>query len=352
VSALVAGFAADVVFGDPRRWHPVAGFGNVALAVERATYKPTRLRGTLHAAGLVTTAAAAGELLARAGGRAVGGRGEPCARDGAGRSLVLAAVIWAALGGRSLTSEARRLATRVDLGDLDGARATLPSLCGRDPAGLDAAQLCRAAVESVAENTGDAVVGALVWGVIAGPAGVAAYRAANTLDAMVGHRSERYESYGWAAARLDDVMSWPAARVGAALTALCAPVVGGSPRATARIALADGAKHPSPNAGRIEAAFAGALGVRLGGPLTYAGVAELRPTLGSGRVPGTVDVHRAARLSRAVGASAAVLCAMASAARTRRAARSSPARTGAVTDGGQRAGLGAASRIVGRRAAR
>jgi adenosylcobinamide-phosphate synthase len=320
VTALVGGYVADVLFGDPRRWHPVAGFGNVALAVERASYKPTRLRGTLHAAGLVAGAAASGELLARAAARVCGG---PRARSDLGRGTALAAITWAALGGRSLAGEARRLATCVELGDLAAARAALPSLCGRDPAGLDATQLCRAAVESVAENTSDAVVGALVWGAIAGPAGVAAYRAANTLDAMVGHRSERYESYGWAAARLDDVLSWPAARATAALTALCAPAVGGSPCGTWRIVLADGAAHPSPNAGRAEAAFAGALGVTLGGPLAYAGVAELRPKLGTGRAPGSRDVHRAARLSQLVGASAAVLCAAARAARTLRAARRS-----------------------------
>ena len=304
-AALAGGYAADVLFGDPRRWHPVAGFGNVAVAVERATYGPTRARGVLHAAGLVVAAAAAGEVLARA-----------AARAGAGRGSALAAILWAALGGRSLTGAARRLATCVELGDLDGARALLPSLCGRDPAGLDEPGLCRAAVESVAENTSDAVVGALVWGVIAGPAGVAAYRAANTLDAMVGHRSERYAAFGWAAARLDDAMNWPAARLTAALTALCAPVVGGSMRTTARIAVADGGKHPSPNAGRAEAAFAGALGVRLGGPLTYGGVAELRPVLGHGRAPGSLDIHRATRLSWAVGAGAACLCAAVRAGRT------------------------------------
>jgi adenosylcobinamide-phosphate synthase len=333
VSALVGGYAADVIFGDPRRWHPVAGFGNVALAVERAAYKPTRLRGTLHTAGLVAAAAAAGELLARAADRA-----------GAGRGAALAAITWAALGGRSLAGEARRLATCVELGDLDGARAALPSLCGRDPAGLDEAQLCRAAVESVAENTSDAVVGALVWGAIAGPAGVAAYRAANTLDAMVGHRSERYASYGWAAARLDDALNWPAARATAALTALCAPAVGGSPRATWHTARADGGAHPSPNAGRAEAAFAGALGVELGGPLTYGGIAELRPRLGAGRAPSSRDVHRAARLSWAVGASAAVLCALARAARTRRAARSSAASLGLVARGARGTALGLVAR--------
>jgi adenosylcobinamide-phosphate synthase len=296
-----------VLFGDPRRWHPVAGFGQVALAAERAAYAPTRLRGALYAGGLVAGAALAGELLARASARA-----------GLGRGAALAGVTWAALGGRSLAGEARALARHVQRGDLAAARATLPALCGRDPALLGAQQLCRAAVESVAENTADAVVGALVWGAIGGPAGVAAYRAANTLDAMVGHHSERYESFGWAAAKLDDALSWPGARVAAALAALCAGVVGGSPRRAWRTVRSDGASHPSPNAGRIEAAFAGALGVRLGGPLTYSGVTALRPLLGGdGRPPGVRDVERAARLSLAVGASAAASCAAAHALRTR-----------------------------------
>jgi adenosylcobinamide-phosphate synthase len=307
---LLGGYVADVLFGDPHRWHPVAGFGQVALAAERAAYAPTRLRGALYASALVAGAALAGELLARA-----------TARAGLGRGAALAVVTWAALGGRSLAGEARVLARQVERGDLEAARATLPALCGRDPARLGAQQLCRAAVESVAENTGDAVVGALVWGAIGGPAGVAAYRAANTLDAMVGHRSERYEAFGWAAARLDDAMSWPGARAAAALAALCARVVGGSPRRAWRTLRSDGAAHPSPNAGRVEAAFAGALGVRLGGPLTYAGATALRAPLGAGgRPPAARDVERAARLSLVVGASAAGLCAAASASRTRRRA--------------------------------
>jgi adenosylcobinamide-phosphate synthase len=170
----------------------------------------------------------------------------------------------------------------------------------------------------VAENTADAVVGALFWGAVAGPAGVAGYRAANTLDAMVGHRSERYAAFGWAAARLDDVLSWPGARLGAGLAALLAPVVGGSPAATLAVIRRDGAAHPSPNAGRIEAAFAGALGLRLGGPLAYAGRAEVRPTLGDGRAPDRADIERAARLSTAVGAAAALLATAVRAAIARR----------------------------------
>jgi adenosylcobinamide-phosphate synthase len=292
-AAIIAGYAADLALGDPARWHPVAGFGRLAGRVERALYAPSRARGAAFALGLVALAAVGGELAARA----------------VGRSAALLGLTWVALGGRSLRREARRIAAALDAGDLVGAHAALPALAGRDPERLDARGVCRAVVESVAENTGDAVVGALLWGTVAGPAGVAAYRAANTLDAMVGHRSERYATFGWTAARLDDALSWPAARAGAALAATLAPVVGGSPRAAWRAMRRDGAAHPSPNAGRLEAAFAGALGVRLGGPLSYGGRPELRSELGDGHAPDAADVRRAARLSLAVGAVAATACA-------------------------------------------
>jgi adenosylcobinamide-phosphate synthase len=300
--ALLCGYAADLALGDPGRWHPVAGFGRVALALERVLYAPTRLRGALFAAVLVAAPAIAAERLA---GLASRGR--------LGRNLVLAALTWAALGGRSLTREAVGVSDLVERGRLDDARGALRALCGRDATELDGPQLCRAAVESVAENTSDAVVGALLWGTVAGPAGVAAYRAANTLDAMVGHRNERYGEFGWAAAKLDDAMSWPAARLTAALACAAAPLVGGSPRVAASTVRRDGALHPSPNAGRVEAAFAGALGLTLGGPLAYGGRVESRPELGDGRTPRVEDVHRAARLSLAAGAAAAALCAVATA---------------------------------------
>jgi adenosylcobinamide-phosphate synthase len=303
-AALATGYAADIALGDPRRWHPVAGFGQLAAAVESVSYAPTRRGGAGFAIALVGTAALGAELAVRLAGRL-----------GLGRGPAFAAVTWAALGGRSLIGEARGLARHIDRQDVEAARAALPALCGRDAAGLEAPELCRAAVESVAENTSDAVVGALLWGAVAGPAGVAAYRAANTLDAMVGHHNERYEAFGWAAARLDDVLNWPAARLAAGLTAVCAPVVGGTPTAVWRTVRRDGAAHPSPNAGRVEAAFAGALGVRLGGPLAYGGQATVRPPLGDGRAPTTRDVFRAARLSLAVGVLAAAACALLSAAR-------------------------------------
>jgi len=284
ISGLALGYGADLAFGDPRRGHPVAGFGRMALALERAVYAPRRGRGVVFTGALVAGAALAGHGLARL----------------LGRRAALALLTWTALGGRSLRCEAANIAAQLERGDLDAARRSLPALAGRDAAALDAGGIARAVVESVAENTSDAVVGTLVYGAVFGPAGVAAYRAANTLDAMVGHRSSRYVNFGWAAARLDDALGWPAARAGAGLTVLC----GRAPARTWRVLRRDGAAHPSPNAGRMEAAFAGALDLRLGGPLAYGGHAEERPSLGDGRVPVAADIGRANRLSSRVGAAA------------------------------------------------
>jgi adenosylcobinamide-phosphate synthase len=297
-AALIGGYATDLVLGDPRRWHPVAGFGRVALALERRMYAPTRRRGVAFAAALVVIPTVSAEALGRL-----------AARGSRGRGLLLAVFTWAALGGRSLRSESARVIACVERGQLYSARRALRALCGRDAAGLDAAGLSRAIVESLAENTSDAVVGALLWGAIAGPAGVVAYRAANTLDAMVGHPSERYQAFGWASAKLDDAMNWPAARVGAALTCLAAPLVGGSARSAWATVRRDGGAHPSPNAGLMEAAFAGALGVRLGGALAYGGRVQQRAPLGGPRPACTADVARARRLSAAVGLAAAIACA-------------------------------------------
>jgi adenosylcobinamide-phosphate synthase len=296
--ALLAGYAADIALGDPRRRHPVAGFGQAALALERRSYAPSRARGAAHTLALVGLSAAGAELITR------GVRRVP-----QGAPVVLAVCTWAALGGRSLVREACAVARALERNDLAGARTAIPALVGRDPSALDEGELCRATIESVAENTADAVVGALVWGAVAGPAGVVAYRTANTLDAMIGRRDARYESFGWAAARLDDIMSWPGARLGALLAVALAPIAGGSQRAAWRVMRRDGGAHPSPNAGQIEAAFAGALGLRLGGTLAYAGRTEDRPQLGDGRTPAIADVFRATHLSLAVGLAAAITCA-------------------------------------------
>jgi adenosylcobinamide-phosphate synthase len=303
--AIAAGYLADLALADPRCLHPVAGFGWVAGRAETLLYGPDRRRGVAFAGLLVAFAGIAGELAARLADHVVGTR-----QAGLGRMAVLGLLTWITLGGRSLTRVAGRLADEVDAGDLDAARATVPSLCGRDPQTLDGAELTRAGVESVAENTSDAIVGALIWAAIAGPAGAAGYRAANTLDAIVGHRTPRYAEFGWASARLDDLVGFPAARLSAVLAVACAPVVGGSAAAAWAAFRRDGSSHPSPNAGRVEAAFAGALGVRLGGGLTYAGMPEVRPVIGTGRRPTTADLRRANRLSLAVGAAAALCCAV------------------------------------------
>jgi adenosylcobinamide-phosphate synthase len=293
-SSLLAGFALDLVAGDPERWHPVAGFGRVATVAERAVYAPSRVRGVLVTGALVAGAAAIGSRT----------------------SLVL--VTWAALGGRSLRREASAVKTLIDDRDLEAARDRLRSLCGRDPHEFGEAELARAVVESIAENTSDAVVAPLFWGAVAGPAGVAAYRAANTLDAMFGHRDDRYMKFGWAAARLDDAINLPPARVTAALTCALAPLVGGSPHRAVSITRRYGPAHPSPNAGRAEAAFAGALGLTLGGSLAYQGRVEHRPHLGEGRPPASADIDRANRLSLAVGLAATLLAAAFASARSRR----------------------------------
>ncbi|NKZ03710.1 cobalamin biosynthesis protein [Actinomadura latina] len=286
---LVAGVVLDAFLGDPKRWHPVAGFGRVASVVEGHLYGDSRWRGVFYAGGLVGSAGAVGVLVERVS-RRFGVHG-----------LATAGVTWAVLGGTSLGREGLVMARLLEREDLSGARERLPHLCARDPQGLDARGISRAVVESVAENTSDASVAPLVWGAVAGIPGLLMYRAVNTLDAMVGYRSPRYERFGWAAARLDDVANWVPARVTAGLVAVC-----GGPEAW-RVLRRDGRKHPSPNAGRVEAAFAGALGVRLGGVNAYGGRVERRPEMGEGRAPEARDIRRAVRFSAAATFAAAVV---------------------------------------------
>jgi adenosylcobinamide-phosphate synthase len=294
---LVAGYLLDAMVGDPRRFHPVAGYGRLAGALERRTYAPDPAAGARYAA------IAVGVPVVAAGVAAALTRRRPLAR-----AAVVAATTWAVLGGTSLRREASAMANALETGDLEAARRRLPNLCGRDPSNLDTAGLARATVESVAENTSDAVVGPLVWGAVAGLPGLVGYRAVNTLDAMVGHRSPRYERFGTAAARADDAANLVPARLTALLTAAAAGTVDGSVARALWIWFRDGRRHPSPNAGQCEAAMAGALGVRLGGPNVYFGRSQERPTLGDGRRPDAADVRRAARLSAVVGAAALGLC--------------------------------------------
>lgn len=210
------------------------------------------------------------------------------------------------LGGQSLEREADAVHALLDAGDLSGARAQVQRLVGRDTAALSASEVTRAVVESVAENTSDAVVAPLLWGALWGVPGLLAYRSANTLDAMVGHHSARYERFGWASARLDDLLNLPAARLAGALV-----VAGPRGREAASAWRHDARKHPSPNAGVVEAAFAGALGIRLGGTNTYDGDrVEHRAILGAGRAAEPRDIPRTTRLALRVGIGAAVTAAL------------------------------------------
>jgi adenosylcobinamide-phosphate synthase len=243
--------------------------------VERHLYADRRAAGAVHATVGVGAGVAAGVAL---------------------RST--AAATYVAVGGSALGDIACQVAGALAQGDLPAARALLPSLVGRDPTALDEKEIARAVVESVAENTVDAVVAPALWAAVAGGPGALGYRAVNTLDAVVGHRSPRYERYGWASARLDDLAGWVPARVTAALVAAARPSTAGEVWRTVR---RDARAHPSPNAGVAEAAFAAALGLRLGGLNRYGTRVELRPPLGSGRPAEPADIERAVRLSRHVG---------------------------------------------------
>ncbi|MGH3761717.1 cobalamin biosynthesis protein [Actinophytocola sp.] len=304
---LLLGVAADGAFGDPRRGHPVAAFGKLAARVERVLYRDHKLSGALHAAVLSGGALALGVLAERAG------RGRPAVQ-----TVTTAAATWVVLGGRSLAVQGAAIGRELDAGQLPAARERLPHLCGRDPEKLDANGLARAAVESVAENTSDAVVAPLLWGAVAGVPGLLGHRAVNTLDAMVGYRSPRYRRFGWASARLDDLVNLLPARLAALLTVAGAPVVGGSWRGAWQTWHSDAAAHPSPNAGRVEAVFAGALEIRLGGRTEYEHGVEERPVMGEGRMPDSGHVTRAVELSRVVGGLAAVVTALIALFRSRR----------------------------------
>jgi adenosylcobinamide-phosphate synthase len=272
VVSVAVGLLADRVLGEPpAAVHPVAAFGTAMSAVERRLHRDSRLAGTLHAAIGLTAGLLAGRVV---------------------RSTAVATTV--AVAGRMLLRTATEIGDAVEAGDLDRARTLLPALVGRDPSALDEEGIVRAVIESVAENTVDAVVAPALWALAAGAPGALAHRAANTMDAMVGHRSARYERYGWASARLDDVLAWVPARATAALVAAVRP---GAATAVWRTVRRDAPAHPSPNAGVAEAAYAAALDVRLGGTVRYGDRVEHRPTLGDGADVVPHDIARAVRLT-------------------------------------------------------
>ncbi|HMQ28988.1 MAG TPA: cobalamin biosynthesis protein, partial [Acidimicrobiales bacterium] len=264
------GLLLDRALGEPPRCHPVAAFGTAMGALEERTWGDDRWSGVGYTTAGVGLGIGAGLVL---------------------RSTAASVALCSA--GRELRRVAASIGELASTGDLAGARAALPALVGRDPDGLDASAIAAAVIESLAENSVDAMVAPALWGALAGAPGAAGYRAVNTMDAMVGHRSPRYERFGWSAARLDDAANLVPARAFAALVALLVP------RRTGAIATAirtQARAHPSPNAGVAEAAVAAALHLELGGTLRYGERVESRPVLGTGPRPQPSDIHRAIEL--------------------------------------------------------
>lgn len=219
----------------------------------------------------------------------------------AGLALALLALLAATLPAqRSLHDHVRAVAEGLERQGLEGGRAAVAMIVGRNPASLDEAAVVRAAIESLAENFSDGVVAPAFWCGIAGLPGVTAYKAINTADSMIGHRTPRHEAFGWAAARLDDLVNLPASRLAAlwiALAALLTP--GADARGALRAVRRDARHHRSPNAGWPEAAMAGALGLRLAGPRVYGQTRVEDAWMGDGRAAATVqDLRRALALYR------------------------------------------------------
>ena len=269
------GLLADRLLGEPRvEPHPVALLGNTLVRVEGRMWGRSRTRGIAHTAIGVSIGIGAGAMV---------------------RSTAVATYV--STSGRMLGDAALDIHAALRADDLDRARELLPMLVGRDPSALDADELARAVVESVAENTVDAVVAPALWGAVAGAPGALGHRAVNTLDSMVGHHNERYEEFGWASARLDDAAAWIPARVTALLVAAARPSRAGD---VWRVVRRDAGGHPSPNAGVAEAAYAAALELRLGGVNRYGDRVEHRAELGDGKPPTPEDIPRAVTLLRDV----------------------------------------------------
>ena len=271
--------------------HPVVWFGAILSALERrlnlGSAALRRAAGVLTMSLLLVVVCGASALL------------QTALQGGAG--LVVLAVLASSLPAqRSLYDHVEAVADALEREGLAGGRRAVSRIVGRDPETLDEAAVVRAAIESLAENFSDGVVAPAVWGALAGLPGMAGYKAINTADSMIGHRTPRYEAFGWAAARLDDVVNLPASRLAAVWLAAAAAISGGSPGRAVRTVWRDARRHRSPNAGWPEAALAGALGLRLAGPRVYGGARVDDAWMGDGRPEaGVVDLRRALAVYRA-----------------------------------------------------
>ncbi len=276
---LLTAILLDLALGDPR-WlpHPVVGIGRLIALLDQYLYRTIpskRLAGIILLVSTVLAAAAAAAVLIEAGYLL-----HPLAGF-----LTAAIIAYTCLAARSLHLESAVVAAALVRGDLPEARRLLSRIVGRDTAGLDEGDIWRALVETVAENTSDGIIAPLFWLTLTGPVGAIAYKAVSTLDSMVGYRNDRYRQFGWASARMDDLLNFVPARLTALLMILAAPLTGLSMQGALTVTLRDRLKHPSPNSGHPESAAAGALGVRLGGTSHYSGVISHKEFIGDPHAP-------------------------------------------------------------------
>ena len=278
--AAIAGAGLDRLFGEPRRWHPLVGFGVLAGRIEALCNAGAwrRWRGLLAWCLLVLPPLALASWAIP---------------PGLPGWLIDVLLLYLALGGRSLGEHALRVAGDLARGDLPAARRHVGWMVSRQTEALDAGGVAGACIESTLENGNDAVFGALFWFALCGGPGAVLFRLANTLDAMWGYRNARFADFGWAAARLDDALNYLPARLTALSYALC----GHTPVAL-RCWREQAPRWQSPNAGPVMAAGAGSLGLVLGGPAVYHGRAEERSQLGEGRPAAGEDIARALTLVR------------------------------------------------------
>lgn len=292
--ALLVALAVEAALAWPaalhaRIGHPVTWLGALIAALDRGLNHPARGDPARRALGAAAALAVIGVTagLAWAAQAALPG--------GWAGTLALGVLAWPLVAARSLHDHVAAVAGPLAAGDLAAARGAVAMIVGRDPTRLDGAGIARAAAESLAENASDGVTAPLFWGLVLGLPGIAAYKAINTLDSMIGHRTPRHEAFGWAAARIDDAANLIPAR----LTGLLFALVSARPGAALRCIAADARRHRSPNAGWPEAAMAGGLGIRLSGPRVYADRVADEPWL-NGRAPDPApgDLARALALYR------------------------------------------------------
>lgn len=288
VVCALAGVLLDRLLGEPRRAHPLVAFGTLAGWLQ-AHANPAARQGhpATRVAGLLAWVLAVLPPVALAGWLRL--------QAGAWAAVLDVLLLYFALGARSLTEHAQAVARPLASGDLGAARARVGWMVSRDTTQLDQAGVARAATESVLENGNDAVFGALFWFFVLGGPGALLFRLANTLDAMWGYRTPRLLYFGWAAARIDDLLNFVPARLTALSYALCGAGSGATRRALA-CWRTQAPAWDSPNAGPVMAAGAGALGLALGGAAIYHGRVEARPPLGEGASPRAADIDRACAL--------------------------------------------------------